>query len=188
MVQRSIEHPARVTRVEGDTIVARSLAPDHPGDEITVWAPASLLFTYEGLIAKPLGSDRAQVLSIPFYRTGICLDDIVRTVPEEGSQAIVVSSVIQRSEFATIVLRLTAPSKSAGTPEWRRLMIELEGTGTWFDPMNAEQIAVAVPLAAIDRTCSILTRLKSEGLVQHWGRFDVPASEFLDELDQIFLD
>ncbi len=67
-------------------------------------------------------------------------------------------------------------------------MTELEGTGAWFDPMNAEQIAVAVPLTSLDKVSSTLARLKSEGLVRHWGRFDDPSSGFLDELGQIFLD
>lgn len=184
MSDRLVEHPARVARLENGVLVPRHRQSD---DELTVWAPASLIYEYEGLLAKQINEGSGEILSIPFFRTGICLGDVVTIVHDHDTGSMVVGPVLRQSKFANYIVRLARGDDSSGHPAWHRLMTALEDTGCWFDPMNAEQVGVAVPIAMIEPVSTTLRRVTAEGLAVQWGRFDKPSDQFLAAIEPLFL-
>lgn len=171
----TLEHPSRVSRwrngeFEGLRGVSAAtltiwFAAD-PGDEDGVEA--------EGLLAAPVGPNRAVLTAIPVYVYDVNLGDEVEFVPAEDGRLMATRVTRDAGRFTFRVWFSDAfPGAEGAAPDerWKALQADLEPYGCWFDMYSPQLIAVSAEADVAAEISDFLAKGEAAGrFVYETGR------------------
>ena len=137
------EHPSKPASWRAGQMV---VLPQTDCDACTVWASAERdtdgALRWEGLLARRLGADRAQICSVPFWLYGLNLGDEAALIASEEGAAVITGV---KRDAGNYTFRVIFENAIADDQRWREVMIDLEHFGCWFDVRSPSYVALSAP-------------------------------------------
>jgi hypothetical protein len=167
---RYLEHPSRASRWTGGVF---EVLPEAGDEDATVWFSSTdhsgdgeSGAVWEGLLARRISEDRAEIAAVPVFVYDLNLgDEVAIVVSAEG--ALVGSGLV--TDAGRFTYRVLFPATGPRQPDhrWRELHLALAQFGCWLDVYTPTLIAVSADQAVAQDVADYLAGEEGRGRLQY---------------------